>query len=254
MLVTLSPAKKLNMDPVKGIAPTDPPFPADTMELVDVARNLTLKDLRSMMSISQDLAVTNRDRFKAFEEHPTAEQTRPAAFMFSGDTYKGLDIRTLDPNAIRWAQQRVRILSGLYGLLRPLDAIQPYRLEMGSKLKTDRGGSLYTFWGEKIADELNNAAQSLDTAAVVNCASEEYFKAVNRKALKLRIITPVFKNVKNGKAKVISFYAKQARGAMARFICENQIENPAALLEFSAGGYVYEAGESSADSPVFIRE
>lgn len=254
MLVTLSPAKSLNMDPVTRIAPTKPMFPTDTMSLVKTARNLTLKDLRSLMNISQDLAATNRDRFKAFEDDPSRDLTRPAAFMFDGDTYTGLDIRSMDPDAVRWAQQHVRILSGLYGILRPLDAIQPYRLEMGTRLKTRRGASLYAFWGDKIAKALNAEAKKFSTAVVVNCASEEYFKAANRDALKLRIITPVFKDMKNGRPKVISFYAKQARGAMARFICENRIEDPSGLLDFDTGGYKYQPNDSTPDKPVFLRE
>ena len=205
------------------------------------------------MSISDDLARLNRDRFRAFKDVPEADAVRPAAFAFNGDTYQGLEVRTLSEDALRWAQDHLRILSGLYGLLRPLDAIQPYRLEMGSRLKTRRGKNLYEYWGDQIANALNDEARASGADTLINCASEEYFSAANREALKLRVVTPVFMEVKAGKPKIVSFYAKRARGAMARFICENRITDPDQIKDFETGGYRFEQDLSDEERSVFIR-
>ena len=175
---------------------------------------LSLSKLKGLMDLSDNLARLNRERFRAFEEEPAREATRPAAFAFAGDTYIGLDARSLDAEALEWAEGNLRILSGLYGLLRPLDAIQPYRLEMGSRLKTRRGSNLYDFWGDEIAKALNALAEERGSDVLVNCASQEYFGAVDLKRLKARVVTPVFLEEKNGQAKTVSFFAKQARGAM----------------------------------------
>ncbi|KDB03457.1 hypothetical protein U879_11610, partial [Defluviimonas sp. 20V17] len=189
MLVTLSPAKKLDWDehlPLPDLEPTDPAFPEATGELVDVARGLSVDDLRKLMSISGPLARLNAERFRDFSDSPPPDAQRPAVFAFAGDTYQGLEARTLDPDALVWAQDHLRILSGLYGLLRPFDRIQPYRLEMGSRLKTRRGKSLYDYWGSTIAEALNTAGEAADTDTLINCASTEYFGAVDLGALKLR--------------------------------------------------------------------
>ena len=159
----------------------------------------------------------------------------------------------MNADALRWAQDRLRILSGLYGLLRPLDLIQPYRLEMGSKLANPKGADLYAFWANKISRALNDATEAARTDLCINCASQEYFGAVNKKALKLRIITPTFLEVKAGEAKIVSFFAKKARGAMARFISENRLTDPADILGFSTGGYAYDPDRSTPDAPVFLR-
>jgi len=253
MLVVISPAKSLDMTPVDAPV-TTPDYLDDALRLTKTARNLTLTQLKGLMSISDDLARLNRDRFKAFAAEPAADQTKAAAFMFDGDTYQGLEAATLDDAALSWAQDHLRILSGLYGLLRPLDAIQPYRLEMGSRLKTRRGKSLYDYWGDALAKGLNAQAQAMGTSTLVNCASQEYFGAADRKALKLRVITPQFMEVKDDKPRIVSFFAKRARGAIARFIVENAMTDPADLLRFGAGGYAHDADLSTPDKPVFLRD
>ncbi|MEM6659545.1 MAG: peroxide stress protein YaaA, partial [Pseudomonadota bacterium] len=171
----------------------------------------------------------------------------------AGDTYQGLEAATLDTEEMAWAQEHLRILSGLYGLLRPLDAIQPYRLEMGSKLKTRRGKTLYAYWRDQLSKALNAQAEQIGSDMLVNCASQEYFGAVDPKALKLRPVTPVFMEDKAGSPKIVSFFAKKARGAMARYIIQHRVTNPAGLLDFNTGGYAYRADMSDADKPVFVR-
>ena len=253
MLVVVSPAKSLDMSPVDRQA-TQPAFQDDAVRLSKTARNLTLRDLRGLMDISDDLARLNRDRFKAFAPDPAPGAVKPAALAFNGDTYQGLEAGTLDDDAMRWAQDHLCILSGLYGLLRPLDAIQPYRLEMGCRLKTRRGNSLYDYWGDTIAKALNAQAEAQGTDVLVNCASKEYFTAADRKALKLRVITPTFMELKDGKPRIVSFFAKRARGAMARFIVENRLTDPAAIKDFTAGGYTYDEALSDGDTWVFLRD
>lgn len=253
MLITLSPAKSLDMTG-RAIATTAPRFADDALRLARTARNLTLAQLRALMSISDDLARLNRDRFRAFSDDPDPEATRPAAFLFAGDTYRGFEAATLDEDALHWAQDHVRILSGLYGLLRPLDAIQPYRLEMGSRLKTRRGATLYDYWGDRIAEALNDAAQTCDTDVLVNCASQEYFRAADRDALKLRVITPQFYENKPAGPKIVSFYAKQARGAMARFAAERALRDPQDLKSFDTGGYRFDPDLSDGDLWAFVRD
>lgn len=253
MLVVISPAKSLDMDPVH-VPATAPAFQADAVRLAKTARNLTLGDLKSLMDISDDLARLNRDRFKAFAADPAADAVKPAALAFNGDTYQGLEAKTLSEDDLSWAQDHLGILSGLYGLLRPLDAIQPYRLEMGSKLKTRRGGSLYDYWGDTIAKALNARAEQVGTDTLINCASQEYFGAVDRKALKLRIITPSFMEVKDDKPRIVSFFAKRARGAMARFIVENRVTDAEGIKQFTSGGYAYDAELSEGDTWVFVRD
>ncbi len=253
MLTVISPAKSLDMSPVDHSG-TEPEFSADAIRLVKTARNLTLGSLKSLMSISDDLARLNRDRFRAFSAEPDGSTVKPAVLAFDGDTYQGLEARTLDDDALRWAQDHLRILSGLYGVLRPMDNIQAYRLEMGSRLKTRRGKSLYEYWGDTVAKSLTAQAATVGASVLVNCASQEYFGAADRKALKLRVITPKFLEVKNGKAAIVSFFAKRARGAMARYIIEHRLTDPADLLAFRAGGYAYDPDQSTPDAPVFMRD
>lgn len=253
MLVVISPAKSLNMTPVQ-IPATAPAFQDDALRLAKTARGLSLGDLKSLMAISDDLARLNRDRFAAFAADPAPEAVKPAALAFNGDTYQGLEAKTLSADDLHWAQDHLGILSGLYGLLRPLDAIQPYRLEMGSKLKTRRGASLYEYWGDTIAKALNARAADVGTDLLVNCASQEYFGAVDRKALKLRVITPSFMEVKDDKPRIVSFFAKRARGAMARFIVENRLTAAEAIKDFTSGGYAYDADLSDGDTWVFVRD
>ena len=249
MLIVLSPAKTLDMSPVTGTRMPKPRFATETADLVDAARGLKAKDLQTLMGISETLASLNADRFRDFGD----QETQAAAFAFAGDTYVGLEARSLDDDEMTFAKDHLRILSGLYGLLRPLDRIEPYRLEMGSRLKTARGKSLYDFWGDKIAKTINADAKAAGTQTLINCASQEYFGAVDLSALAVDVITPVFMEDKPAGPKVISFFAKQARGAMARFIIQRRLTDPSGLKDFDLGGYAYRDDMSSPDRPVFVR-
>lgn len=252
MLCVISPAKSLDLTPV-AMPGTAPAFLADAARLAATARGLSLRDLRGLMDISDDLARLNRDRFKVFAADPDPARTKPAVLAFNGDTYIGFDAKSLSTDDLHYAQEHLRILSGLYGLLRPLDAIQPYRLEMGSRLKTRRGGSLYDYWGDTVAKALRDQARTIGTDTLVNCASQEYFHAADRAALKLRVITPVFLEDKNGQTSIVSFFAKRARGAMARFITVHQITDPEAIKGFNTGGYVFTPELSHANQWAFVR-
>ena len=252
MLVVISPAKRLDWTE-RDVEMTAPRFPDDAARLARSARNLSLRDLKGLMDLSDDLAKLNRDRFRAFADDPDPADTRPAALAFAGDTYQGLEAGTLDPDELAWAQEHLCILSGLYGLLRPLDAIQPYRLEMGSRLKTRRGANLYDYWRDEIAKTLTAQAKTLGTDILVNCASQEYFGAADTRALKLRVITPKFLGDKDGTPKMVSFFAKRARGSMARFIVQRRLTDPESLKDFDLGGYAYRADLSEPDAPVFVR-
>jgi len=252
MLVVISPAKRLDWTE-RDVAQTTPDFPTDANSLARTARNLSLRDLKSLMGLSDELARLNRDRFRSFEDVPNIAETRPAALAFAGDTYQGLDATSLDSEEMTWAQDHLRILSGLYGILRPLDAIQPYRLEMGSRLKTRRGKNLYDYWRNDLSKALNTQAKKVDTEVIVNCASQEYFGAVAPKALTLRVITPQFMEDKGAGPKMVSFFAKKARGSMARFIIQNRVSDPEGLLEFDYGGYAYKPDLSEENKPVFVR-
>tara|TARA_R110002049_G_scaffold44333_5_gene130091 strand:- start:150601 stop:151380 length:780 start_codon:yes stop_codon:yes gene_type:complete len=254
MLVVISPAKRLDWAE-RDVAVTQPDFQDDAVRLATTARNLTLGKLKSLMDLSDDLARLNRDRFQAFEAEPAADVTRPAALAFAGDTYQGLEAVSLDTDEMAWAQEHLRILSGLYGVLRPLDSIQPYRLEMGSRLKTRRGSNLYDYWRDDLSKALNAQGAAVGSNVLINCASQEYFGAVAPKALKLRVITPQFMEDKgDGKGpKIVSFFAKKARGAMARFIVQTRLTDPEALRDFDSGGYAWQANLSTPERPVFIR-
>mgnify|MGYP006075140045 CR=1 FL=1 len=254
MLVVISPAKKLDWA-VRDVATSTPDFLDDAAELVDAARGLSVSDLKSLMSLSENLAALNRDRFQTYVNAPDADLTRPAALAFAGDTYQGLAADSLDPDEMAFAQEHLRILSGLYGVLRPLDAIQPYRLEMGSRLKTERGKNLYEYWGTTLSEALNAQAKTTGSEVLVNCASQEYFGAVDLKAISLRVVTPQFMEDKgDGKGpKIVSFYAKKARGAMARFVMQKRIDTVGGILDFDIGGYQHMPDLSKPDSPVFLR-
>jgi len=252
MLVVISPAKRLDWEVDRG-AVTQPEFHADANRLAAHARQLSLTQLKDMMHLSDDLARLNRDRFRDFAPEPTEANSKPAALAFAGDTYMGLEAGTLEPEDMDWAQDHLRILSGLYGVLRPRDAIQPYRLEMGSRLKTRRGANLYDYWGKTIASALNAQGAEVGADTLINCASQEYFGAVDLKTLKLRLVTPQFMEMKNGKAKIVSFFAKKARGAMARYVVQNRLREPADILAFDTGGYAHAPEMSEPDRPVFLR-
>ncbi|MBU1347313.1 MAG: peroxide stress protein YaaA [Alphaproteobacteria bacterium] len=253
MLIVLSPAKRLDFtEPSPDVAATRRRFVEDTTSLSKTARNQTQADLRRLMGISADLAKLNQARFKAFE--PDAlDAGIQAAFAFDGDVYQGLDARTLDRPALDFAQGHLRILSGLYGLLRPLDRIQPYRLEMGTRLKTRRGSSLYDFWGDRISKQLNADADGQSDPTLVNLASQEYFGAVDAKALKLPVVTPHFRENKDGESRIISFFAKKARGAMARFAIDERIETATDLKAFSRDGYSFQKAASTETDWIFTR-
>jgi len=252
MITVISPAKRLDETASlpAGQAASRPDFAAEAQLLAGVAQKLTAARLRKLMDISQPLAELNVTRFANFAEAPK----RPAALFFAGDTYAGLEAKTLDPDTLRYAQDHLRILSGLYGVLRPLDEIAPYRLEMGSKLKNPRGKTLYDFWRGQISPALNQAAKATGARALINCASVEYFGAVDVVTLSVPVITPTFLDQKGDQAKIVSFYAKKARGAMARFIAENRLTDPADLKLFTTGGYTWCANRSTYENPVFIRE
>jgi cytoplasmic iron level regulating protein YaaA (DUF328/UPF0246 family) len=252
MLIVLSPAKALDFTAPQAAAPlTAPQLAKDTAELAQVTRKLTVADLRRLMSLSDNLAKLNRERFQAFD--PEADEGLQAVFAFNGDVYTGLRARELDKKSLAWAQEHVRILSGLYGVLRPLDAMQPYRLEMGTRLKTKRGASLYDFWGDRISKALNEAAMGHKDKTLVNCASGEYFGAVDRKALKLPVLSCRFLEEKDGEARIISFFAKKARGMLARYAVDNRIERAADLKAFDVAGYSFAPGLSNDDEFTFIR-
>lgn len=254
MLAVVSPAKKLDFsEPAVPLPHSQPGFLDDTRELVDVAKGLSRSQLKSLMQLSDKLADLNFERFKAFDPAAEPVGAKQAVLAFSGDTYTGLDANSLNADDLAWAQDHLRILSGLYGVLKPLDLIQPYRLEMGRKLTNPRGEDLYAFWDEKLAHALDGAVDGHAAPVVVNLASNEYFKAAKPKAMQARVITPVFKEVAAGQAKVIGLFAKRARGMMARYIITNRIEDPQDLKAFTDGGYAYQAALSSDDEWVFTR-
>lgn len=253
MLVVISPAKRLDWTP-RDLECSEPEFLAEAAMLARSMRNRSLAEYRALMDLSADLARLNRDRFKAYEAAPAPEATRPAVLAFAGDTYQGLDAGSLEPEELAWAQDHLRILSGLYGVLRPLDAIQPYRLEMGTRLATRRGKSLYEFWRDLPARALAAQARALGTGVLVNCASQEYFGAVDLDRLGLRVVTPVFMEDRGGRPKIVSFHAKKARGAMARFIITRRLTDPAAITDFDLGGYRHAPQLSEPDRPVFLRD
>ena len=251
MLVVVSPAKKLDMSPNGAkVKTSEPVFSEDIDKLVKAAGQLSEEGLRALMKISPALARLNKERFNNFG----SQDRKPAAFAFAGDTYAGFDANSLDEDALRWAQEHMRILSGLYGLLRPLDEIEPYRLEMGSRLKVEETSDLYTYWGNRLANELNNKAKSTNSSILLNCASQEYFKAVDCKSLELEVITPQFFELTPNGPKQISFYAKKARGAMARYVVENRIDKAEDLIDFDLAGYSFQKNGSSRFSPAFFRK
>jgi len=254
MLVLLSPAKDMNLDPPPdGLGHSMPELMKETRQLVDAVRRLSKADLKRLMHVNDKLAALNHERFRAFSTPFTPDNAKQAALAFAGDVYRGLDATTLTADDLAWAQDHVRILSGLFGLLRPLDLIQPYRLEMGLPLKTERGATLYEFWGTKLTDKVNDALKRMGGATIVNLASHEYFGAVDAARLKGRLVTPQFKEVRDGKARSLQFFLKKARGLMARFIVQNRIEDAAALKDFNAEGYRIDARLSDGDTWVFAR-
>ena len=255
MLTVLSPAKTLDYEtaPITQSA-TLPRFMDQSALLVEDARGLNPDDIRTLMGVSEQIAHLNHERFMNWQSESTSDNAKQAVLAFKGDVYTGLQAETLSEDDLDFAQTRLRILSGLYGLLRPLDLMQPYRLEMGLKFTNQRGKNLYEFWGEQLTDTLNADLVSAKTGVLINLASNEYFKAVKPKLLNADIITPQFKDLKNGQYKMISFFAKKARGLMARYIIDNRITEPEALKSFSEAGYYYSDEQSQGDQWVFLRD
>lgn len=255
MLFLLSPAKSLDYDsPIAdGLPHTLPEFIPQSQALIEELRTLAPQDVASLMSISDKLAALNVLRFAAWSTQFTASNARQAVLAFNGDVYEGLQAQSLSSKDLQWAHEHLCILSGLYGVLRPMDWMQPYRLEMGTRLATNKGSNLYHYWGTQIADYLNTRQTDDKTPVVVNLASQEYFKSVDLKQLKARVIECVFEDFKGDKYKIISFHAKRARGLMARYAIERRVTRPAQLQEFDVEGYAYAPEVSQPDRWVYRR-
>ena len=255
MLFLLSPAKSLDYEtPLGDIPHSQPQFKAQSQALIEVLRTQSPQQIASLMDLSDALSALNVARYAAWSPRSTLRNARPAVLAFNGDVYEGLQARTLPVAALEWAQQHMAILSGLYGVLRPLDLLQPYRLEMGTRLATPQGSNLYQFWGSQIAEHLNTRLRADTTPVVVNLASQEYFKAVDRKALKARVIDCVFEDWKAGAYKIISFHAKRARGLMARHAITHRIATPHQLEGFDLEGYAFAPAASEPERLVFRRK
>ncbi|MBA6413624.1 peroxide stress protein YaaA [Parahaliea sp. F7430] len=255
MLTVISPAKTLDFDTPPHIKKaTQPEFLERSAQLVEDAQALSQDDIRELMGVSEAIAELNHRRFMNWSQPFTKDNAKQALLAFRGDVYTGLDADTLNASQFDFAQQHLRILSGLYGLLRPLDLMQPYRLEMGLKFENRGGKNLYEFWGDELTKQLNKQLRKLDSKTLVNLASQEYFRAIKTRHLEAEVITPVFKDLKNGKYKVISFYAKKARGQMARYIIEEQLSNVEDLKDYRVDGYRYDARLSTARELVFTRD
>lgn len=249
MIIILSPSK--SMQAPSGPAPdgTQPDFLEQSEQLVSNLRKRSESELSSLMKISENLARQTRQRFKEWSLPFNADNANPAAFMFSGAVYDGLEASSLGTESIRFAQEHLRILSALYGVLRPLDLMQAYRLEMADSLRIEDARNLYEFWRQPVTDKLN----SLPGDMLINLASQEYFKVIDKKRFNKKIVTPVFQDEKNGKLKIISLYAKRARGVMARWIIQKRITRAEDLLAFDGDGYTYDSGLSTKEAPVFTR-
>ena len=254
MLFLLSPAKSLDFEPPAASVPhTQPLFVPQSTALIEVLKQKSPVQIAKLMHLSDALAGLNVARYEAWTPKFTAKNAKQAVLAFNGDVYEGLDAKSLKSDEMAWAQNHLCILSGLYGVLRPLDLMQPYRLEMGTTLENPHGKNLYQFWGTQIADYLNQRLQQDISPVIVNLASQEYFKAVDTKALKARVIECVFQDFKNGQYKIISFHAKRARGLMARYAATHQVVTPQQLQDFDAEGYAYDAASSEPQRMVFRR-
>jgi cytoplasmic iron level regulating protein YaaA (DUF328/UPF0246 family) len=252
MLMVISPAKALNFAaPERPLPLTTPTLKADIAELAQVTGKLRPRDLKRLMGISDKLAALNHERFQHFD--PEVEDGLQAAIAFNGDVYAGLQARALDRRGFAWAQDHLRILSGLYGVLRPADALQPYRLEMGVRLKTRRGKTLYDFWKRPVAETLNAAARGMKDPTLVNLASQEYFGVVDVAALEMPVVTCHFKEEKDGRLRAIGFFAKKARGLMARYAIDRRIERAEKLKAFDVAGYAFRPALSNDADWVFAR-
>ncbi|MDN3609186.1 peroxide stress protein YaaA [Vibrio ostreicida] len=255
MLIVVSPAKTLDYEsPLVTAKSTQPEFVEHAKELIDECRKLTPADVARLMKVSDKIADLNVGRFQEWSESFTSDNSRQAILAFKGDVYTGLDAESFSEEDFEYAQAHLRMLSGLYGLLKPLDLMQPYRLEMGTKLANKRGTNLYQFWGNVITEKLNQALLEQGDNVLVNLASNEYFKAVKPKILDAQVVTPVFKDCKNAQYKVISFYAKKARGMMAHYIIEHKVSSVADLTRFDMAGYYFVEEESTPTELMFKRE
>ncbi len=255
MHIIISPAKALDYDtPAPKVNTSETRLTIETQVLAKILKGYSPEQLESLMKISSKLSQLNYHRFQLWDYPFDAAQTKEALWAFNGEVFNGIQAKTFSEKDNVFAQDHLRILSGFYGLLRPMDAILPYRLEMGTKLENSQGKNLYEFWGDKITSLLKQDMNELGSEVLINLASNEYFKSINKKTLGKRIISPIFKDAKNGQYKVISIYAKKARGLMTRFIIQNQITNPEDLIGFDAEGYYYHEGLSKKDQPVFVRD
>ena len=254
MIAVISPAKKLNFNaesPIKAFTQCD--FLDESKKLVDKAKDYTFDDIMKLMSVSENIANLTVNRFQAWNLPFDKQNAKQAALAFNGDTYTGLEAETFSQDDFNYSQDHLRILSGLYGLLRPLDLIQPYRLEMGTKMNNTKGKNLYEFWGTKISDQLNTDINNHKSKYIVNCASDEYFKVIDLSILNVPIIKPIFKDVKNGVPKVISFYAKRARGMMSKYIIKDRVQCIDDLHGFNDQGYEFRPDQSNNHELVYIR-
>ena len=254
MIAVISPAKKLNFNadsPIKAFTQCD--FLDESKKLVDKAKDYTFDDIMKLMSVSENIANLTVQRFQDWNLPFDEQNAKQAALAFNGDTYTGLGAETFSQDDFNYSQDHLRILSGLYGLLRPLDLIQPYRLEMGTTMNNSKGKNLYEFWGTKISEQLNRDINNHKSKYIVNCASDEYFKVIDLPTLNVPVIKPIFKDVKNGIPKVISFFAKRARGMMSKFIIKNRVQSIDDLHGFNDNGYEFQPDQSENHELVYIR-
>lgn len=255
MLIVISPAKTLDFENARVVnEQSEPDYIKQAKQLVNILKKQSLEELMKLMSISDKLAALNHLRFKQWLPEPTVENAKQALCAFKGEVYTGLNVDDWEEKNFSFAQNHLRILSGLYGVLRPLDLISPYRLEMGTKLENSKGKNLYDFWGDTINKNIQQQLKAQGDNVLINLASNEYFKAVKAKNLNAEIITPVFKDFKNGQYKVLSFFAKKARGLMSRYIIQNEISKPEDLKHFSEEGYFYNDKLSKENEWVFTRD
>jgi len=255
MITIISPAKTLDFETPPVIAKSTKPLHLqDSTALVDLMREYNPEGLVELMGISQKLGELNYQRFHEWHTPFTKDNAKQAIYAFKGDVYTGLDAEQLSKDDVDFAQSHLRILSGLYGVLRPLDLIQPYRLEMGTKVENPKGKNLYDFWDDRLTNALNKQLKAVSAKALINLASNEYFKVLAKGQLSTEIITPVFKDFKSGKYKIVSFFAKKARGMMAAYIIQNKITEPSKLKKFNVAGYQYDEASSTATEWVFLRK
>jgi cytoplasmic iron level regulating protein YaaA (DUF328/UPF0246 family) len=255
MLIVISPAKKLDYSsPVAAKNYSQPQLLDHSAELLQGLKKLSPQDVCALMGLSDNLGALNYERFQAWDRPFTEDNAKPAILAFKGDVYQGLDADSMTDEQLDWAQDHLRILSGLYGLLRPMDLMQPYRLEMGTKFANQRGKDLYQFWGNIITDEINSLLSNAKTPVLLNLASNEYFKSVQQKNIAGRVVTPVFMDKKGDKYKIVSFYAKKARGLMSAYIIKNKITVVEGIKKFDVDGYSFNSAMTDGDSWVFTRD